>query len=215
MMMKKLNNSNVAKLIFALVLSQTNVLMAAENNTGNDLNSQLPINADVNNANATQTDATQMQSEDKNSTGDSNAISVDNAMSKDDATANSSANSAASDNAQMGRNTEGEMDTSKFTYKENTWQTPVAAEFSKLDVTGNGLLKPNEASKGKAFNKKSFAKADTDHDGTIDLNEYTFFKTGANPADSSMNTSQTKEPGDMGSTDATSQQNQQQQNPPQ
>lgn len=61
------------------------------------------------------------------------------------------------------------------------WQAPLAAEFSKLDTSGNGLLKPNEASKGKVFNKKTFAKADVDHDGYIDQNEYIHFKTGEWP----------------------------------
>jgi hypothetical protein len=63
----------------------------------------------------------------------------------------------------------------------NDWQAPVIVEFNKLDTSGNGLLLPKEASKGKAFNKKSFAKADSDHDGTIDQNEYIFFKTGKMP----------------------------------
>lgn len=59
------------------------------------------------------------------------------------------------------------------------WQTPLAAEFSRLDTSGNGLLKPHEA--GRAFNKKTFAKADADHDGNIDQNEYIYYKTGAWP----------------------------------
>ncbi|PPC93855.1 MAG: hypothetical protein CTY33_06570 [Methylotenera sp.] len=59
------------------------------------------------------------------------------------------------------------------------WQTPLAAEFSRLDTSGNGLLKPHEV--GTAFNKKSFAKADVDHDGNIDQNEFIYFKTGAWP----------------------------------
>lgn len=67
------------------------------------------------------------------------------------------------------------------TYNDTDWQTPVAAEFSKLDTSGNGLVMPNEAMKGKAFNAKTFAKADADHDGSIDLNEYVYFKTGAWP----------------------------------
>ncbi|MEZ0317338.1 MAG: BON domain-containing protein, partial [Methylophilaceae bacterium] len=46
---------------------------------------------------------------------------------------------------------------------------------------GNGLLLPNEASKDKAFNKRTFAKADVDHDGYIDQNEYIHFKTGEWP----------------------------------
>ncbi len=67
------------------------------------------------------------------------------------------------------------------------WQTPLAAEFSRLDTTGNGLLLPNEASKNKAFNKKTFAQADADHDGTIDQNEYIYFKTGSWPATTQPN----------------------------
>lgn len=62
-----------------------------------------------------------------------------------------------------------------------SWQTPLAAEFSNLDTTGNGLLRPNEASKGKAFNKQTFAKADVDRDGYIDQNEYIYYKTGKWP----------------------------------
>jgi hyperosmotically inducible periplasmic protein len=67
------------------------------------------------------------------------------------------------------------------TFNNASWQSPAAAEFAALDTTGNGLLLPNEASKGKAFNKKTFAKADADHDGYIDQNEYIYFKTGAWP----------------------------------
>jgi hyperosmotically inducible periplasmic protein len=63
----------------------------------------------------------------------------------------------------------------------NDWQTPLASEFSRLDTTGNGLIMPNEASKNKAFNKKTFTKADADHDGTIDQNEFIFYKTGSWP----------------------------------
>lgn len=66
-------------------------------------------------------------------------------------------------------------------YNNARWQTPVAAEFAALDTTGNGLLLPNEAAKGKAFNKKTFAQADANHDGYIDQNEYVYFKTGAWP----------------------------------
>ncbi|MBA3695933.1 MAG: BON domain-containing protein [Methylotenera sp.] len=63
------------------------------------------------------------------------------------------------------------------------WKSPLAAEFSKLDTSGNGLLKANEATKGHAFNKQTFAKADADHDGSIDQDEYIFFKTGQWPKD--------------------------------
>ena len=73
----------------------------------------------------------------------------------------------------------------------NDWQSPTAAAFSKLDASGNGLLLPSEASKGKAFNKKTFAAADVDHDGTIDVKEYTAYKTGGTPQydNTSANTS--------------------------
>ena len=57
------------------------------------------------------------------------------------------------------------------------WQSSLAAEFSKIDASGNGLLMPSEASKGKVFNKKTFAAADTDNDGTIDQTEYINYKT--------------------------------------
>jgi EF hand len=66
-------------------------------------------------------------------------------------------------------------------YDNESWQAPAVIEFNKLDKSGNGLLLPNEASKGKAFNKKTFKQADTDNDGSIDLNEYVFFKTGKAP----------------------------------
>ena len=59
----------------------------------------------------------------------------------------------------------------------NGWQTSLAADFSTLDTSGNGLLLPLEASKGKAFNKKTFAAADADSDGTIDQGEYIKYKT--------------------------------------
>jgi EF hand len=67
--------------------------------------------------------------------------------------------------------------TSENIATNNDWQTPLAAEFSKLDTSGNGLVLPNEASKNKAFNKKTFAAADTDNDGTIDQSEYIQYKS--------------------------------------
>jgi hypothetical protein len=63
------------------------------------------------------------------------------------------------------------------------WQTPLAAEFAKLDASGNGLVLPNEASKDNAFNKKTFAVADADHDGTIDQAEYIQYKLAIAPQD--------------------------------
>jgi EF hand len=73
------------------------------------------------------------------------------------------------------------VNTTPEVYDNDSWQTPTVTEFNKLDRTGNGLLLPNEASKGKAFNKKTFKQADTDNDGSIDVNEYIFFKTGKAP----------------------------------
>lgn len=73
------------------------------------------------------------------------------------------------------------VNTAPEIYSNENWQTPVVIEFTKLDISGNGLLLPKEASKGKAFNKKTFAQADADHDGSIDQNEYVFFKTGKMP----------------------------------
>ena len=58
----------------------------------------------------------------------------------------------------------------------NDWQSSLAAEFSNLDASGNGLLMPSEASRGKAFSKKTFAAADTDNDGTIDQAEYIHYR---------------------------------------
>lgn len=69
------------------------------------------------------------------------------------------------------------------------WMSPLAAEFVKLDKTGNGLLLPYEASKDKAFNKKTFAKADTNKDGYIDQSEYVYFKTGKLPDEQATNNS--------------------------
>lgn len=72
------------------------------------------------------------------------------------------------------------------------WMSATSAEFVKLDTTGNGLLLPYEASKDKAFNKKTFAKADVDKDGYIDLNEYTNFKAGKSPDEQAANTGAAK-----------------------
>lgn len=73
------------------------------------------------------------------------------------------------------------VNTTPEVYDNTSWQAPAVVEFNKLDTSGNGLLMPKEASKGKAFNKKTFAAADTDKDGTIDQNEYVLFKTGKMP----------------------------------
>lgn len=56
-------------------------------------------------------------------------------------------------------------------------QTPLAAEFTKLDTSAKGLLTPEEASKDKLFTAKDFSKADVDNDGTLDQNEYANYKS--------------------------------------
>lgn len=68
-------------------------------------------------------------------------------------------------------------DTESNSATTNDWQSSLAAEFSKLDASGNGLLMPLEASRGKAFNKKTFAAADADKDGTLDQAEYINHRT--------------------------------------
>ncbi len=67
------------------------------------------------------------------------------------------------------------------------WMSPLAADFVKLDKTGNGLLLPYEASKDKTFNKKTFAQADLNHDGYIDQSEFVQFKTGKLPDEQATN----------------------------
>lgn len=64
---------------------------------------------------------------------------------------------------------------------DDSWKSPIAREFAELDTSGNGLLKPHEAAKGNAFNKNSFAKADVNQDGEIDVDEYIYFKKGVWP----------------------------------
>lgn len=57
-------------------------------------------------------------------------------------------------------------------------QIPYAAEFTKLDTSGDELLSRSEASKDKVFaTKRAFAKADGDNDGTLDKNEYVTYRS--------------------------------------
>lgn len=76
----------------------------------------------------------------------------------------------------------------------NGWQSSLAAEFVQLDTSGNGLLLPLEATKGKAFNKKTFAAADADGDGTIDQEEYIHYKTSMGAKDVPAATTMNAEP---------------------
>lgn len=55
-------------------------------------------------------------------------------------------------------------------------QLPYAAEFTKLDTSGDELLSRSEAAKDKVFTRKHFAKADVDNDGTLDKNEYVTYR---------------------------------------
>ena len=76
----------------------------------------------------------------------------------------------------------------------NGWQSSLAAEFVQLDTSGNGLLLPLEATRGKAFNKKTFAAADADGDGTIDQAEYIQYKTSMGAKDVPAATTISNEP---------------------
>jgi hyperosmotically inducible protein len=61
--------------------------------------------------------------------------------------------------------------------KEN--QSPLVAEFIKLDLSANGQLTPVEASKDKLFTHNHFTKADADKDGELSENEYVTYKSAA------------------------------------
>ena len=102
-------------------------------------------------------------------------------------------------------------DTESNSATTNDWQSSLAAEFSKLDASGNGLLMPLEASRGKAFNKKTFAAADADKDGTLDQAEYINHRTSlgatnqpssANMGTANMSTANTSTASDSGSANA-------------
>lgn len=56
-------------------------------------------------------------------------------------------------------------------------QTPLAAEFTKLDMNANSTLTHAEAKKDKLFTKKHFAKADVDQDGTLTQDEFSNYKS--------------------------------------
>jgi hyperosmotically inducible protein len=56
-------------------------------------------------------------------------------------------------------------------------QTPLAAEFVKLDTNNNKKLTRAEASKDKLFVGKVFSKADTNHDGVLNQEEYVNYKS--------------------------------------
>lgn len=56
-------------------------------------------------------------------------------------------------------------------------QAPLVNEFTKLDTNANETLTRQEASKDKLFTRKHFTRADVDHDGTLDQDEYANYKS--------------------------------------
>lgn len=56
-------------------------------------------------------------------------------------------------------------------------QTPLTEAFTNLDKNSDGSLSRAEASEDKLFTHKNFSKADTDHDGTLDQDEYSTYKS--------------------------------------
>lgn len=58
-------------------------------------------------------------------------------------------------------------------------QAPLAEAFSNLDKNADSSLSRSEASKDKLFTRKNFTKADTNHDGVLNQDEYSTFKSAA------------------------------------
>lgn len=56
-------------------------------------------------------------------------------------------------------------------------QQPLAAEFVKLDISADGSLSMEEASKDKLFTSYNFSKADTNKNGTLNEEEYASYKS--------------------------------------
>jgi len=56
-------------------------------------------------------------------------------------------------------------------------QAPYAQAFKAVDADGNGKLSKKEAAKDKDFHTGSFAKADTNHNGSLDLDEFAAYKS--------------------------------------
>lgn len=55
-------------------------------------------------------------------------------------------------------------------------QSPYEQAFKGLDMDANGKLSKKEATKDKAF-KNAFAKADKNHNGSLDLDEFAAYKS--------------------------------------
>jgi hyperosmotically inducible protein len=56
-------------------------------------------------------------------------------------------------------------------------QSPYAQAFQALDRDGNGILSVKEAVKDKDLVKKAFAKADRNHNGSLDQEEFVAYKS--------------------------------------
>lgn len=160
---------NVPSLVLLLAMNaMPTLLLAADANSSGQTN---PNNSmDSTTIDSTNSSNTQGKMPDNSMQTDSESIDT---TGKYDTNGSSGNDNAVSSSA--GSTTNSTITSTQVT---NDWKTPLAAEFAKLDKTGNGLLLPNEASRGKAFNKKTFAKADADKDGTIDEQEYISFKGG-------------------------------------
>ncbi|MES2502361.1 MAG: BON domain-containing protein [Pseudomonadota bacterium] len=59
----------------------------------------------------------------------------------------------------------------------NQDQSPLAAEFKKLDADSNALLNKTEAANDKLFTETNFSEADVDTDGTLSQEEYATYKS--------------------------------------
>jgi hyperosmotically inducible periplasmic protein len=68
-------------------------------------------------------------------------------------------------------------------------QAPYAQAFKALDTDGNGKLSKKEATKDKDFPPGSFAKADTNHNRSLDLDEFAAYKSKVDTAENKQTAS--------------------------
>lgn len=171
---------NVPSLVLLLAMSaMPTLLLAADAESSSQSNSTNAM--DSNSMDSTNSSNTQ---------GDMPDTSMQtNSGSADSSTGQNATNAGAgSNNAASASSSSTNSATITSTQTTNDWKTPLAAEFAKLDKSGNGLLLRNEASRGKAFSKKTFDTADADKDGAIDEQEYISFKGGeSSPATANTN----------------------------
>ncbi len=60
---------------------------------------------------------------------------------------------------------------------ENTTQSPYQKEFSVLDVEKDGKLSASEIKKDSTFDFAGFSKADKNHNGSLNQDEYATYKS--------------------------------------